>query len=286
MNNPIIMHCNYAEQGQTLDEMCALASRLGFNGVEFRRKRKGDTTDRYLAEVAAAVEKHRIGHVLFGGSIDFMSGDPGSRQRELDEAIGFFRLAAERFQLTVCNTFTGSLVADGIDYYEFERHGSAIGSEAQWEAAIEGFRALGDLASELGFRLAFETHNGYLHDLPGPTRRLIDAVAKPSVGANLDYGNIVLHPEGGSLDAAVGTLSGTIYLLHLKNVLIIPNRRHHQWIGCRLGDGVINHRQLLRLIKAEGFQGPIVVEAPFAGDREAFARVDLAYLRELMAEMG
>lgn len=282
------MHCNYAEQGQTLDAMCELAARLGFDGIEFRRRR--DTPERsaeaYLDEVAAAVRRHRIRQVIFGGpGVDLMAGDRDARRREIDDAIRFYTAAARRFELAVCNVMAGTLATEGVDYYEFDRHGSMVATPEQWAAATEGFRELGDVAADLGLRFALETHNVYLHDLPGPTRRLIDAVGHDHVGANLDFGNIMLHPEGGTLAHAFDALEGRIFLLHLKNMLLIPRRRHHHWIGCRLGDGVINHREFLQRAKAQRYDGPIVIEAPQPGDREHFAKVDLAYLRRLMAEL-
>lgn len=39
MTMPVIMHVNYCEQGQTLEEICRKAVGWGFDGVEFRRKR-------------------------------------------------------------------------------------------------------------------------------------------------------------------------------------------------------------------------------------------------------
>ena len=41
MRPPIIMHVNYVEQGQTVDEMCRKAVDWGFDGVEFRSARRG-----------------------------------------------------------------------------------------------------------------------------------------------------------------------------------------------------------------------------------------------------
>lgn len=287
MNNPVIMHCNYAEQGQSLDEMCALAARVGFDGIEFRRRRSGrdESPAAYLEEIARGVEKHGIRRVLFGGPGPALTGDADTRRRELDDVIAFYRLAARRFDLTVCNITAGTLRAEGKDYMEFDQHGSQIATEAQWEAAVTGFQELGDLATELGFRFAFETHNVFIHDLPEPTRRLIDRVDRDSVGANLDYGNILLHPNGGTLDQAFETLAGRIYMAHLKNMYRIPQRAYHNWISCALEAGAINNRKLLKHLRAQDMTGPIVIEAPQPGDREWFARTDHAYLRAVMAEL-
>ena len=288
VNHPVIMHCNYAEQGQTIEEMVALAVRLGFDGVEFRRRRgkRQETPAEYLAEIARAVEKHRLGQVIFGGpGPNLMVGDEADHRRELDAVVDFYTLAREHFELTVCNTFAGPLQTPDVDPLEFDRHGSAVATDAQWDAAVRGFQELGDLAKSLGFKFALETHNFYLHDLPAPARKLVDLIDRETVGVNLDFGNIVLHPAGIGLEESVQTLASSVLMLHLKNAYLIPQRKHHNWIGCGLEDGVINNRQLLRLAKAQGFAGPIVIEAPWPGDRERFAARDVAYLRSLLAEV-
>jgi sugar phosphate isomerase/epimerase len=172
-----------------------------------------------------------------------------------------------------------------VNYAEFDRHGSTIATEDQWAWAAEGFRTLADIATSLGFKLAFETHNCYLHDVPQAARRLIDSVGRESVGANLDFGNIILHPNACTLAEAFQILNGRIFYMHLKNFLLIPQRRYHQYVGCRLADGAINNRELLRLAKGQGYAGPVVIEAPAPGDREAFAKTDLAYIRGLLSEL-
>lgn len=289
MNNPIILHVNCVEQGQTIDEMCRLAAQWGYEGIEFRRKRGGavETPEEYLDAIARAIDRAGLKHVLFGGpGPDLMKADADARRRETDECVAFYRAAARRFKLTVCNTMTGTLVAPNTHYFEFDRNGSALATEEQWAWAVEGFRELGDLAAELGFRFAFETHNCFIHDLAEPSRKLVDRIGRKSVGINFDFGNMVLNPKGGTLADAFRILGDTIYEVHLKNCYLLPVTKYYNFIPCPLADGVINHREFLRRLKAMNYAGPIAVETPREGDREWFAREDLKYLRTLMEEIG
>lgn len=48
---------------------------------------------------------------------------------------------------------------------------------------------------------------------------------------------------------------------------------------------MVNNREFLRLLSVRGYKGPIGIEAPRPGDREWFAKQDIAYLRALMAEI-
>jgi sugar phosphate isomerase/epimerase len=288
MNNPVILHVNFVEQGQSIPEMCRLAVAWGYDGVEFRRKRSqaDETPEQYLDSIAREAKQAGLKHILFGGpGPNLMSSDAAVRQKEIDECIAFYRAAAKRFPLTVCNTMTGSILAPGAQYHEYNRNGSAAVSEEQWQWAVEGFQVLGDLAAEIGFGFAFETHNCYLHDLPDVTRRLVDRIGRPSVGTNFDYGNIILHPTRPSLEQSIAACGDTIKYLHLKNLYLLPGMKYQNHISCPLADGAIDNREFLRLMAAQSFAGPICIEAPRPGDRGHFAVEDLAYLKRLMAEV-
>jgi sugar phosphate isomerase/epimerase len=288
MKNLIILHCNAVEQGQTILEMCQRAVVWGYDGIEFRRRRSDvtETPEQYLDAIAQAKDATGLKHVLFGGpGPDLMLSDAAKRRSEVEECVRFYEAAASRFELTVCNTMTGTLVAPNINYYEFDRHGSAIVTEEQWQWAVEGFQVLGDLAARLKFRFAFETHNCYLHDLPQPSRRLVDRINRPAVGINLDFGNILINPKKVSLRESIAICAERIYEIHLKNLYLLPVTKYYNFISCPLADGAINNREMLRELRRIGYAGPYVIETPREGDREYFARQDLRYFKELLPEV-
>lgn len=289
MNNPLILHVNCVEQGQSIEQMCRLAVRWGYKGIEFRRRRFGieEDPEAYLDAIAKAVEKTGMDYVLFGApGPNLTLDDAGAREREVDQCVAFFRMAAERFDLTVCNTQLGELRAPGVPREQFEKHGSATASEVIWTNSVEGFTVLGRLAAERGFRFAFETHMVYLHDLPRPTRELVDRINLPSVGINLDYANMAAMKDGPSLDEALEICADRIYLVHIKNFYRVPGRQYGNTVKCALADGEINNRLLLRRLHEMGYTGPIVIESPRPGDREWFAQEDLAYTRSIIEELN
>lgn len=289
MNHPLILHVNYVEQGQSIDDMCRLAVKWGYDGIEFRRKRSGmnESIDGYLDAIETSQKKHGLRRVLFGGpGPDLMQADAAERERALDECASFYRSAAARFELSVCNILTGELQDPAYPRHVFERHGSQAATQEQRQAVVEGLRMLGGVAAELGFRLAFETHMVYLHDLPEPTRKLVDEIDSPAVGINFDYGNIAAMDGAPSLQDALATCGDRIYMVHLKNFFRVPGLTHQNTIRCGLGDGEINHREYLRHLGSMSFTGPLVIEAPRPGDREWFAREDLRYVRALLEEIA
>jgi len=287
---PIIMHVNYCEQGQTIPEMCRKAVAWGYDGIEFRRFRRGveETPEQYLDAVAASAEAAGLKHVLFGGpGFNMMTDDAAVRKAEIEEGLRFYKLAAERVKLTVCNTSTGSLPkADpSAPRWRYDLSGSGAATEDHYRWAAEGFKELGALAEGLGFKLAFETHMGCLVDLPEPTAKLLDMIDSPAVGANLDYGNMVYFPSPPALDATIATLSGRIYMLHLKNAIPVDVGDHKSMVPTALSEGVINNREFLNLLRADGFDGHICIEAPRAGDREWYAQQDVQYVKALLRDL-
>ena len=283
MKNSIIMHVNYCEQGQSLDEVCQKAVDWGFDGVEFRSKSSSMETKSYLDTLAKAVERAGLQVVIFGslGWPNLMANDAAVREKETEAYAQFLRTAAERFQLSVCNTSSGPLLDPDQPYSDYEKHGSGMATEDHWTWAIEGFQVLGDVAELLGFRLAFETHMGYLHDLAVPAKTLVDRIDKPSVGVNLDYGNIIRGANPVSLEESFAVVQDRLYYVHLKNSISLTSGG---FMSTGLADGEINNRQFVKLLLAMGYDGPICIEAPRPGDREWYARQDLAYLKSVISD--
>lgn len=285
---PLILHINYYEQGQTLETACRDAVALGFDGIEFRRQRVGkdETQAEYLDEIEAAVSKSGLQQVLFGSpGPDLTGSDAARREKEVEAAREFYTHVKQRFDTTVCNTMGGPLLNSdpSVPYNEYSRQGSGIATDEQWQWAIEGFKTLGRMAEEIGLKLAFETHMGYIHDTPAAVKKLVDAIGSPNIGALLDCGNIALFPDSPAVSSQVALLGERVFYLHLKNLFVFP---HGGYACTSLADGHINNREMLRALKAQNFSGPICIEAPRAGDREWFAREDMAYLQSLLDDLA
>jgi sugar phosphate isomerase/epimerase len=289
MPHPVIMHITFCEQGQALSEVCRKAVDWGFDGVEFRRRRPGveETSESYLDALEAGVKASGLKHVLFGfpGPL-LVKEDPKEREREVKDAVWFYRHVAQRFGVRWVNLLTGGLhnPDEKVPYFEYTKHGSFIATEAQWDWQVKGCRDLADGLAGVDIRFGFETHMVYLHDTLAAVTKLVRRIDRPSIGVNLDYGNLVDFPDPPSLEDTFASVAGILHYVHLKNSVSVrgaPGR-----IPTGLADGEINTRHVLRLLKKSGYEGPICLEGPRAGDREWFARQDVAYVRKLLAELG
>ena len=289
MAYPIIMHVNYCEQGQTVEEICRKAARWGFDGVEFRRKRTEveEPEEAYLDALEKGVKASRLKHVLFGfpGPL-LVKTDAAERQREVKNAIAFYRHVAKRFGVTTVNLLTGNIrnADKNIPYEAYTKHGSFIATKEQWAWQVEGCREMADGLKDVNIRFGFETHMVYIHDTVEAARRLVDEIDRPSIGINLDFGNMIEFPEHPTLEECLKAVSGKLHYVHLKNSA--PLRGAAGRMGTALAEGEINNRQFVRLLMEMGYKGPICIEAPRAGDREWYAQSDLAYIRSVLKDLG
>ncbi len=278
----LIMHINYFEQGYDLPTAFDKALQYGFDGIELRGAMKDVSRDDYLNLMARQIKRTGIPSVTVAIPCDLTMIDADHREANTSDAIDLLRKTAA-LGVHVYNTYAGSLLSPNAPYMEFDKNGSAAASEDQWEWAAEGYRQLGAVAEDLGVRLGFETHNCYIHDLAGATAKLLDIIGSPSIGSNLDYGNIVLNKNGESLDDTIEILKGRIHYVHLKNVYMPVGGG---FFVCPMSDGVINNRRFLELLRAIGYEGPIALEAPRQGDRDHFAQEDIGYIRQACNEIG
>ncbi len=287
MTQPIIMHVNYCEQGQELSSIPRKAAQWGFDGVEFRSKRNGveETTKDYLGALEKAVNESDLKNVLFGSpGPNLMQEDAGAREKEVTEYIEFLGQAKKRFNSKWFNTFTGALLNPdkSIPYSDYDKQGSGAASEEHYQWATEGFKTIAKFAESEGLKLGFETHMGYLHDMPVPAKRLVDAIGSSSVGLTFDYCNMFLSPQCQDIEATLEILDDSVFYLHLKNLYKLPPGGY---VMTSLGDGQINNREMISKLLAKGFDGPISVEAPRQGDREVFAKEDLAYIQSVLEDL-
>jgi sugar phosphate isomerase/epimerase len=288
----IIMHINYCEreEGQSFEEICKKAVAWGYDGIEFRRKRKfpemNGTIEEYLDSIANGVEKSGLKNVIFGGPGVNLANNKDSNKRavEMEEMIYFIEQANQRFKLSVLNTSGGSLMNQdkSIPYGQYEKHGSFIATEEHGARVVEGFKTLGKIAKKLGFKFAFETHMCNINDLPSETKKLVDMIGNPAVGINLDYGNAVYFKDNLPIYDTIHQIKDSLFYVHLKNSISLKNGTR---LPTGLSDGEINHREYLKILKDIKYNGPICLEAPRNGDGDWYAKQDLKYIKSVMKDI-
>lgn len=240
----------------------------------------------YLETIYKASKKYGLINVIFGGGTpDFMNDDPVVREKSMEYCENFYPRAYEMFGFEVCNLFLGTILnpSQEIEYADFTKHGSYIARLEHWHQANEGLKKLAAIAEKYDFRFALETHPNFLHDSVKSTVRLATNSGSERIGVNLDYVNANVLPGNISIENAIREINERLYYVHLKNVIkTIDGQR----IRTGLGDGEYNNRHIVDTLIKSGYNGLICIEAPRQGDREWFARQDLAYMKSLMKDIG
>ena len=298
MKNPIIMHINYAEVSsgngfgrKSIADVCRFAAELGYQGIEFRGwvpTAMGDLSFRdYAEQIALAKKNYGDFEVLFRMMVQGASSpDKTVRDAIVAETVEHAKIVREVCGANICNTTAEvkmcKLKTVPSPGYEF--NGSAAATDEIFKLTADTYGRIGQELEKINLRFAFETHMNYIHDLPVAARRLVDMIDSPMVGINLDYGNIICFPERPTLDKSIDICGDKLFYVHMKNSVALPgtNARLHT----ALGEGEINHRLYLEKLLKIGYSGPICIEAPRAGDRNWYAKSDLAYFKDVVADMA
>ncbi len=291
MNNTVIMHVNFAEfpragefDGKSIDDICRMAAELGYEGVEFRSRLPGcfdnSTSEEYYRQIAAGKKKYGLKEIFLGVVVaDAMNPDKEVRAEAVKTAIRKAQLINDLCGTTLCDTSAGAILSTdmSVDPHAVEFHGSAAATEEMWNLTVDTYQQIGKGLEPLGVRFALETCMHCIHDLPDPTRKLVDLIDSPMIGINMDYGNTACFPKKPTVTEAIDIYGDKLFYVHLKNSV---NKQ-----GCALAEGEINHRVYLKKLRDVGFAGPIAIEAPRTGDRRWFAQQDLAYYKAVVAAL-
>ncbi|MPN28515.1 hypothetical protein SDC9_175957 [bioreactor metagenome] len=215
-----------------------------------------------------------------------MTKDAAARKAEVEKYCAFLDLASERVPLSVMNFFTGSLYDPNkpMNDASYGLHGSFCAEEWHYEVAAEACQLVSDYAKQYDVKFAFETHMNYLHDISESAMKLVNMIDRENFGVNLDYGNSAFFSGVLPLEQAIELCGKKLFYTHMKNYQPLP--RTGGLLPTSLGDGMINHRIYVKKLMEIGFTGLIGIEAPRPGDREWYAKNDIAYIRSVLKDLN
>jgi len=264
---------NYVEPDGTVGELMQLATEHGFDGVELR-----------LAEATPGVAMREAAPhlmpVIWNGGVDLMVADAAQRERSIAGLIDQLPTLAAG-GATVVNLMAGTLADDAQPNTAWERHGSAIATEAHWAAAVNGLQAIADAARGHGLTLSLEIHGRTLHDTAASSAKLAEAVGRANVGITFEPGNLAQHARGESIDDALALIRPRLTHVHLKNLMFLRGGAGNRICGLEEGD--VNIRHCLVALRRIGYDRGVSLESTHKGDRRWMLRGDAAYLHHVVA---
>jgi sugar phosphate isomerase/epimerase/pimeloyl-ACP methyl ester carboxylesterase len=256
---------------ETLDAVVA----CGLDCVQFNFASLGlptlpDKIDPEVVSVAAGELKRRnIAVAAVSGTFNMIDPDPAQRREGLRRLDGVAASCAAlgASMVTLC---TGTRDPD-----DMWRAHPQNDSAAAWEDLRTSMREAVKIADKYNIFLGVEPETSNVVNSAQKARRLLDEMGSPRLKIIMDAANLFGPGQGARmteiLDEAFALLGRDIALAHAKDF-----RDGTEFTHVAAGRGMLDWRRLLRLFRAAGFDGPLILH----GLREDEVKTSVAFLRQ------
>jgi sugar phosphate isomerase/epimerase len=158
-----------------------------------------------------------------------------------------------------------------------------MSEEMAWTVMKYSLEMIARTAARYGIYVGIEPHGVYttrVQDLI----RIVELVDSPWIKINFDTGNSFL--AGSDPIADLQKVADRVVHVHAKDINLEHAARERGKVtgtpvGCACGDGLVDWRQVVRVLKAAGYRGVLSVEC---GTEEEAAR-SITHLRQVIAEV-
>jgi 3-dehydroshikimate dehydratase len=210
----LVLH-SYTFRRYPLHHVFAVASRYGWAAIEMVHFHFDPA--RVEDEVAGAValgRRYGVELHCVGYTGDFVGDSAADREASLSLVERTIEACA-RHGIPMVNGWSGTLERDPDDW---RVNGSALAGDRHYERAAEGYRRLGDFASDRGVSVGVEVYPGSVHDTVATNARLLSMVDHPSVVATADPGNAYIISADDHDPEVLDLFDGRLGYFHLKNL--------------------------------------------------------------------
>jgi sugar phosphate isomerase/epimerase len=223
------------------------------------------------AEIATASRGTGVAIVGLSGTYNMIHPDPAVRADGLAR-LATLLAAAPAMGTRLVTLCTGTRHPTD----QWAHHPDNASAEAWSDLIAEMTKALG-LADAHGVDLGIEPELANVVSSPNLARKLIDELGSPRIKIVLDPANLFERASAAEsrriVEWAVDLLSDRIAMAHAKD-------RRAGGSFATAGSGIVDFRHFVRMLRAAGFDGPLVTH----GLSEAEAPGVAAFLRDVVAE--
>lgn len=227
----------------TFEQCAAAAAEYGYQALEVRLLDgaiiPSDLPAARRQQMRNAMEQNNIEIVGLGVSTRFSSPDVAERQANQAELRRYLELAND-LNVPMVRTFGGNVA-----------EGHTIDETIDWVA--ESLAAVMPAAEAQGVTIVLETHDAFCRG--AEVARVLAQVPHPRLAAVWD----VHHPfrMGESIEETWRLIGARTQHIHLKDARRRPD---NSWQLVLLGEGEVPCREIVDLLKREGYQGYIAAE--------------------------
>ncbi len=297
------------------DELCVLAKQMGYEGLEIACWGNGLNIDRALTDpdyipwikenleknglVCRAISTHIIGQCVGDAPDPRLNNFAPAHLADNPEGIRAWAIdqmkksaqVAEMMGVNIVTSFTGSPIWKYV--YSFPQT-----TEEMIEA---GFQQIYDLwvpileeYRKLGIKYALEVHPGEIAFDYYSTKRLLEKFKDwPEFGLNFDPSHLLW--QGVTPHLFLNDFIDRVYHVHMKDAAVTLDGRtgllgshidfgdmRRGWNFRSLGHGCVNFEEIIRVLNAHGYDGPLSVEWEDMGmDRVYGATEAAAFVKNL-----
>lgn len=315
MGKHLVTLCTIQWADMPFDELCTLAKKMGYDGLEVACWGNGIDVDRALSDesyvdwmkenlrknglVMTALAVHIIGQCVGDDPDPRLNNFAPSALADKPEAIRQWAIdtmmkvpvVAAKFGVHVVTGFTGSPIWKYM--YSFPQTTEEM-IEAGFNRIVELWSPILDVFKKCDVKFALEVHPGEIAFDYYSTKRLLAKFAdRKEFGLNFDPSHLIW--QGIKPHLFLNDFIDRVYHVHMKDAAVTLDGRsgilgshidfgdlRRGWNFRSLGHGDVNFEEIIRVLNAYGYDGPLSVEWEDSGmDRIDGATEAAAFVRRV-----
>ena len=315
MGKHLVTLCSIQWADIPFDELCTLAKKMGYDGLEVACWGNGIDVDRALSDesyvnwmkenlkknglVMTALAVHIIGQCVGDDPDPRLNNFAPSALANNPEAIRQWAIdtmmkvpvVAAKFGVHVVTGFTGSPIWKYM--YSFPQTTEEM-IEAGFNRIVELWSPILDVFKKCDVKFALEVHPGEIAFDYYSTKRLLAKFAdRKEFGLNFDPSHLIW--QGIKPHLFLNDFIDRVYHVHMKDAAVTLDGRsgilgshidfgdlRRGWNFRSLGHGDVNFEEIIRVLNAYGYDGPLSVEWEDSGmDRIDGATEAAAFVRRV-----
>lgn len=252
-------------------------ARLGLEACGLQSDRQGEWSIYKYFTMAKARELRtlasdnglEISELVMWGR-DLNSPDPAVRKKNIEEVQRAVDLAGELGTKLVNTTVP---TPSGARYSRIVKHSSNLPVDYSWTddwaRYVESMAECVAYAEKAGCSIMLEAFAGSICSTPDAFFRLVDAVSSTHLGYNLDTCH--LNMQNHDVALAIYKLGDRVLYTHIKDTGGLP-----------AGMGNIDFEEVLRALKAVGYDGVLSIEAELFDKTTRYTRAAKAHIEAIL----